>query len=56
MDISTVILSFNSERTLGKCLDDLLAALEDIEGEHEVFVVDNGSNESCVQLIEDYQR
>lgn len=51
MHISVVILSYNSGKTLQRCLDELHDALSRFGQEHEVFVVDNGSTDSSLQLI-----
>lgn len=45
MLLSVIILSYNSERTLGRCLTSLEHALKDIESS-EVFVVDNNSTDT----------
>ena len=52
MKISAVILSFNSNRTLGRCLDQILGTLPEFGSESEVFVVDNGSTDGSVETIE----
>ena len=51
MKISAVILSFNSNRTLGRCLDQLAGALLEFGSENEIFVVDNGSTDGSVDTI-----
>jgi GT2 family glycosyltransferase len=52
MDISCVILSWNSEKYLAKCLDPLLLDLEQHQLSHEIFVVDNGSKDRSVSILE----
>ena len=52
MNFSVVILSFNSNRTLGRCLEQTLNALLEFGSENEVFVVDNGSTDGSVEVIE----
>jgi len=50
--ISVVILSFNSANSIGRCLDNVVAALKPFRERSEVFVVDNGSVDTSVGLIE----
>lgn len=56
MLISAVILSYNSVNPIRRCLDELLEALSCFEEESEIFIVDNGSNDGSVELIEQYQK
>jgi GT2 family glycosyltransferase len=56
MNISVVILSYNSAKSLKRCLDDLHGALTQIDGAFEVFVVDNGSRDASRDIILDQQR
>jgi GT2 family glycosyltransferase len=51
MKLSTVILSFNSQRYLEHCIRQLMAALEQCEGPHEIFVCDNGSADGSVDTL-----
>jgi GT2 family glycosyltransferase len=52
MKISAVILSFNSNRTLGRCIDQISSALLEFGLGSEVFVVDNGSTDGSIETIE----
>jgi GT2 family glycosyltransferase len=52
MDISCVILSWNSEHYLAKCLGALIPDLEQNNLSHEIFVVDNGSKDRTVSILE----
>ncbi|MEM7421377.1 MAG: glycosyltransferase, partial [Pseudomonadota bacterium] len=54
MDISVVILSFNSEKHIGKCLTALFDALQSAELTGEVFVVENGSVDNSLECINQY--
>ena len=56
MLISTVILSFNSARSLRRCLDDLIAALQPFDQPCEVVIVDNGSRDDSPAIIREYMR
>lgn len=51
--LSFVILTWNSEQTIGNCLGRIAAVCGGQEIDHEVFVVDNGSSDSTVRIIEE---
>lgn len=55
MFISAVILSYNSDKTLDRCLGDLVEALDPFARENEIFVVDNGSRDSSRKIIHEYK-
>lgn len=55
MNISTVILSYNSAKTLDRCLRDLTHTLDSFDNENEIFVIDNGSADSSKAIINTYQ-
>ncbi|WNC68464.1 glycosyltransferase [Thalassotalea nanhaiensis] len=55
MYISVVILSYNSITPLERCLLHLIEALKPLEMANEIFVVDNGSTDGSVELIESFQ-
>ncbi|MEG3765047.1 glycosyltransferase family 2 protein [Alteromonas sp. 14N.309.X.WAT.G.H12] len=48
---SVVILSYNAERTLAKCLASLIGALEKYAEPSEVFVVENGSTDGSQAIL-----
>jgi len=50
--ISVVILSYNAADSIGRCLDDVVDALQPFRERSEVFVVDNGSVDTSVSLID----
>lgn len=54
---SVVILSFNSQRTLRKCLDSLVETFSSlgVMDESEVFVVENGSSDNSKLILNDFQ-
>ena len=56
MLISVVILSYNSVLPIKKCLNDLIASLKPFGEPCEIFVVDNGSRDGSVELIEEFQQ
>lgn len=55
MLISAVVLSYNSERHLGPCLDSLLAALQGLPDSSEILVVENGSCDRSIEILRRYQ-
>ncbi len=56
MDISFVILTWNSDKFIQKCLETLIASIQTTKLKIEVFIVDNGSNDNSVNLINELQR
>jgi len=50
MDISIIIVSYNTKKLLAKCLDSLRSALA---GEKEIFVVDNCSTDGSVEMVKE---
>jgi GT2 family glycosyltransferase len=52
---SFVILSFNSEQYIEKCLSSINQAIKEIKQNAEIFVIDNGSNDGSMELINNYQ-
>lgn len=56
MDISCVILSWNSERYLANCLRTLVLDLKQHDISFEIFVVDNGSHDRTVSILEEFHR
>lgn len=51
MDISVVILTWNSEDYIEKCIDSLLIELENSSFEYEIFIVDNGSTDNTIKIL-----
>lgn len=48
--VSAIVVTFNSQRTIQKCLDSILQA----EGNLEVIVVDNASEDQTVEIVKKY--
>lgn len=55
MDISVIILTWNSEKHLSRCLDSLFFALCSDRFFYEVFIVDNGSSDNTVSIIKSFE-
>ena len=54
MQLSAIILSWNSDLQLDRCLSSLLLSLAEDFNEYEIFVVDNGSEDKSTAIIEKY--
>lgn len=55
MDVSIIVPCFNEEENIGGCLKSLVS-LNYQHGNHEVVVVDGGSNDRTQTIIRDFQR
>ena len=55
MDISIIILTWNSEKYLSRCLDTLLFDLCSDRFYYEVFIVDNGSSDNTISIIKSFE-
>lgn len=55
MDISVIILTWNSEKHLGRCLNSLLFDLCSERFSYEIFIVDNGSSDNTVSIIKSFK-
>lgn len=51
MDVSAVILTWNSEKYIAKCLISLLSNLSEFNFEYEIFIVDNGSKDGTNSIL-----
>jgi len=49
--LSVVIITWNSERHIGRCLSTLRTDLERSHLRHEIIVIDNGSSDSTLQRL-----
>jgi GT2 family glycosyltransferase len=56
MYLSIVILSFNSSRHIEKCLSHVFDSLKCLDKKAEVFVVDNGSSDGSLDIIDGFQK
>lgn len=56
MYISAIILSYNAGRSINRCLSELIEALEPFGKDNEIFVVDNGSGDQSVSIIETFHQ
>ena len=55
MDISCVILTWNSEKYILRCLESLLIELQENLMSYEIFIVDNGSKDHTVEVIDSFK-
>ena len=54
MDITFVILTWNSDKFIQKCLETLFSSLQTTNLEFEIFIVDNGSKDNSINLINEF--
>jgi cellulose synthase/poly-beta-1,6-N-acetylglucosamine synthase-like glycosyltransferase len=54
MQLSFITLSFNSEKFLSKCFDSIISKCEEEEMSFEIIVIDNGSKDGSLNIINDY--
>jgi len=52
--ISIIIPCLNEEKAIGLCLDNILSVINSNNFDSEVIVVDNGSNDESVNIVEKY--
>jgi len=50
--ISAIILTWNSEKYIEKCIDSLILDLVYTEKKYEIFIVDNGSTDKTLSILE----
>lgn len=55
MDISFVLLTWNSEKYIARCLESLLADIRGRGMSYEIFIVDNGSTDNTVSVLRMFQ-
>jgi GT2 family glycosyltransferase len=55
MNISIISLTWNSEKYIGKCMDTLFSALENENVSYEIFIVDNGSRDATLSILQSFQ-
>lgn len=55
MDVSAVVLSFNSKRYIETCVRSLMKSYDECALNGELFVVENGSVDGCVDILKGLQ-
>lgn len=55
-NLSFVILTWNSEKYIWNCLSSLLSKCDSEGLQYEIFLVDNGSKDRTLQLVDDFRR
>lgn len=56
IDLSIIIISFNTSKITHKCLDTVFESLKDAPFEWEVVVVDNASSDDSVKMLKAYKK
>jgi GT2 family glycosyltransferase len=56
MFLSVVVLSFNSRKHLGPCLDSLLSTFRGLGKNCEALVVENGSHDGSKEILQNYEK
>jgi len=51
MDVSIILVTYNSEKYISNCLNSLIKAIQNLE--HEIFIVDNESIDQTKRLIKE---
>lgn len=54
--ISAVILTWNSEEYIKRCLDSLIVDFKNSKLDFEIFVVDNGSEDGTKEILNEYEK
>lgn len=55
MDLSFVILTWNSEAYIEKCFESLMRSLTKTNFKYEIYIIDNGSTDRTVAILQNYQ-
>ncbi len=56
IDLSIIIISFNTKELTKKCLETVIASLEDSEFSTEIIVLDNASLDGSVEMLEAFEK
>mgnify|MGYP001566275853 FL=1 len=54
--ISAIILTWNSEKYIKKCIEHLVESVKNADEQLEMIIVDNGSNDGTLILLEDIEK
>ena len=55
MLVSAVVLSFNAEAHIRQCIEALVATFGQLNGECEIFVIENGSHDDSPQMLRELE-
>jgi|SRR5208283_667587 len=56
LDLSFIILTWNSQKYVGRCLDSIMNKCEDERVDFEIIVIDNGSEDGTVSILNEYKQ
>lgn len=51
LDLSIIVLTWNSSRHIGKCIEEVIKDISQASLESEIFIVDNGSSDDTVSIV-----
>ena len=55
LDLSVVILSFNSANYINRCLDSVIESAAAVSLSFEIYIIDNGSQDGSVNILNQYK-
>jgi len=56
MDLSIIIVSFNTKKLLKECLKSLVTSYQSLVTDHEIIVVDNASEDGSPEMVEEFAK
>lgn len=56
IDLSIIIISFNTSAITKRCLDSIVASLKDASFTYEVIVLDNDSKDDSVEMLHEFKK
>ena len=54
MNISVIVVTYNEEKNIGKCLDSIFRLLDNSNHDFEVILVDSCSKDKTIEMVRNY--